>query len=1112
MQVRVFCIVFVLSIVKTFSQTQYVIKQEMRQVPLGEALTRMEKISSYRFFFNNRLVPIDDLVDVHPGPFFGVVDSLLTAFALQYKVLENNAIIIEPMPKKGRIRTITGIIRDERHLPVSSVSVLSVRSNKRLISAQDGTFEVSDVVIGDTLKFSHLRFRTHRLVVDERSHYDVALEPDIRGIEEVVVVGYGTQSRFTTTGSVSTVSREEIIRTPSASIQNAFTGKLPGLFSQQRSGIPGKDGAQVFVRGVSTFTGNQQPLILVDDIEYSYDQFSTLDPNEVESIAILKDAATTAVYGIKGANGVILVTTRRGVAGPARINAHAAYGMQRPTHVPEFLGAYQIALLRNESLANEGRPPEFSEESLVHFRDGTDPYGHPDVDWYDVLFRDSSPITTAGLDISGGSDRLRYMVSLGYVRQDGMLERFNKNEDLFNNNYYYNRYNFRSNLDIDATNSLSFRLDISGNFGERNTPYFHGQSGAGEIAVFAEISRYNMLNAYMYPVYNPDGSYGYADPDRMVPVNSANNIVGRIAYGGYSRERQNLLNFNLSGTQKLDVVTTGLSLRGAISARNVHAVQRQLTRRDFPSFFYNPQDGSYTPRDISVNRVLPWETSYDEGNPFQQVNLQANLSYQRTFGYHDIHGLLLFNQTSRTAPSSDELNNYIPDNFRGYTARISYNYRGRYIVEANAAYNGTDKFVSANRYGLFPAVSVGWNMGEEQFMERVGFIGLLKLRASYGSVGSDDIGGYRYAYEEVYNRGGSFSLGESHNNFVGIFEGTLGNSAITWEKERKANVGLDFSLFNGKLEGTVEAFTHKRRDILTNRKTISAMFGLAIGNLPPVNIGKVSNRGYEVDLHYRGQVGQLGIELNGNYSFAKNRILAMDEPEPKHPWQRQTGLPIGMVRQWLFDGFYTAAEIADPAVAKPIGKVGPGYLKYRDLNDDGIIDVNDRAYVGNPNLQNTTIGMGIGFSYRRLTLNVLLQAAINFDVQIGHQLSTPWNGNLQRFHLKRWTPETAETAEFPALITDFVGSYMGADQASTFWVIPGDYLRVRSCELSYQLPMSWLRGVGLSGARLYVNGYNLLTWSKTFERFQYDPEVASGLSNGVYPQQKIYNTGIAISF
>ena len=790
-------------------------------------------------------------------------------------------------------RTLSGTVRGNDG-PVVGANV-SEKNNPQngTMTGVGGTFQLNLPIGSNVLVVSSVGFLSQEINVGTLSNVNVTLEIDSKGIDEVIVVGFGTQKRFTNTGAVASVTREEILQTPSASIQNALTGKLPGFFTQQRSGMPGSDGAQFFVRGVSTFTGNQQPLILVDDIEYSYDQFSTIDPNEVESISILKDAATTAVYGIKGANGVVLVTTRRGKEGPTRINFRSEYGIQKPTHVPQFLNAYQTALLHNEALRNDGvdeltSNEYFRDSSLNHFLNGTDPYGHPDVDWYNTLFRSSAPMMTNNFDISGGAPNVQYMVSMGYLRQNGMLRQFNAHKDEIDNGYYYNRYNFRSNLDVKATKTLDLRLDISGNFGERNNPYFHGNSGAGEIAVFSEVARFTFLNPYMYPIYNPDGSWGYGGPSvRGTPFNNSNNIIGRIAHGGYTRVRQNLLNFNLAGTQKLDALTKGLALRAAISSTNANSSQRQILRRDFPSYYYyydpvNKED-VYTPRDVSVHRVLPWETTYSGGNPRRQVNIQANLTYARRFGNHNTSALLLFNQTSKVAPDSDDpLNHYIPDNFRGYTIRAGYDYKQKYLLEVNAGYNGTDKFVSQNRYALFPAVSVGWNMGEERFMrDNLSFVELFKFRGSYGIVGSDDIGGYRYAYEEVYNRESPYSFGESHNNFVGITEGFLGNDAIIWEKERKANMGLDFSFFKGRLSGALDVFHNHRSDILTVRNTIPANFGVDRDNLPPVNIGQVSNRGYEVEIRYRTKFNDFGLDIKGNYSYAKNKIIEMDEVEPR---------------------------------------------------------------------------------------------------------------------------------------------------------------------------------------------------------------------------------------
>lgn len=946
---------------------------------------------------------------------------------------------------------------------------------------------------------------------NKQNTISIALETDAKGLEEVVVVGYGTQKKITKTGAISTLSREEIQKTPSASLQNALSGKIPGFFSQQRSGQPGKDGAQFYVRGVSTFSGGQQPLILVDDIEYSYNQFSNINPNEVESLTVLKDASTTAVYGIKGANGVILVTTRRGKTGPAHINFRSELGIQKATHTPQFLDAYQVASLRNEALGVEGNPLEFTQHDLDLYQSGADPYGHPNVDWYHTLFKSYAPTTSNNINISGGTDIVQYFFSLGQIWQDGMVKNFNETDQV-NTNYNYKRYNLRTNLDIKATKSLSFKINVSGNYEVRNNPKFNGSNASGETQAFFEVYNYEYLNPYFYPIKNPDGSFGFSDPNRISPEN--NNIVGRMTYGGYTRFYQNLLNLDLSAVQKLDVLTKGLSVRGSISSTGSNSSKRELVRQLFPSFFYNSATGIYLPRDPNVYRVDKWASTYAGGAPTNQVNIQANLKYDHQFGKHNVNALVLYNQTSKSdIDGKVPENSYVPDNFRGYTLRAGYNYNEKYLFEINAGYNGTDRFVSANRFGFFPAASMGWNLGEEKFIkEHFKFVDLFKLRGSYGLVGNDVInGGYKYRYEEIYQNGSNYSFGESHNNVVGIAPGSLGNNAITWEKELKMDAGLDFALFNGKLTGTLDVFKNYRYDILTTRQTIAPYFGIEAANLPVINIGKVRNKGYEIELTHRGKINKFGYNIGGNFSYAKNKIVNMDEADPKYPWQQQTGLPIGMVKQWIFDGFYKDQADVDNS-AKPAGVIHPGYLKYRDLNGDMVIDVDDRAYVGNPNLHNTNIGFTVGFNYKNFSMSTLLQSALNFDVQIGEKLSTPWKANLQPIHLKRWTPETAETAEFPVLITSFVGSYMTSAQASTFWSIRGNYLRLKSLDIGYQLPTKWAQKLGVAGAKLYANGYDLFTWSKSLNRFQFDPEVVRGGTTGIYPQQAIYNMGINVSF
>ncbi|QKJ28782.1 TonB-dependent receptor [Mucilaginibacter mali] len=995
----------------------------------------------------------------------------------------------------------------------------------------DGKFTITLRGSSNVLTVRGVSYISQDVNVAGKSNITVTLVADSKGLEEVVVVGYGTQKKINVTGAVSSVSRTEIQQTPSASIQNALTGKLPGFFSQQRSGRPGADAADFFVRGVSTPSGNQSPLILVDDIITNYNDFANIDPNEVQSISILKDAATTAPYGIEGANGVILVTTRRGAVGAPRINFRTEFGLQTPTQRPHFLDAYNTALLRNEAGYNDARitggtaltnyVPEFSAADLQKFQDGSDPYGHPNVDWYNTLFKKFAGINKSNFDLSGGTENVQYFVSLGYEDQGGMMRNFNTSNDL-DNNYAFNRFNFRSNLDIKASKSLSFKVDLSGNNTITNSPKFNGGSGSAETAAFYEVFNFESLTPYSYPIYNPDGSFGAANPNKPAP---SNNIIGRLTYGGYSRVKQNLLNVNLSAIEKMDYITKGLSAKLTASVSNSEASTRTTSRANFPSFYYDPVAGTYTPRDATIYRIDPFATTYAGGSPRRQSSIQASLNYNNSFGKHNVSVLVLANQsTIVTADAGDT--NYIPTNLRGAMSRVQYNFNNKYNVEFDGSYNGTDKFAAAKRYGFFPAVSAGWTISEEGFVKNnLKFIDLLKFRGSYGVVGSDNLpNGAKNSYEENYIRGGIYSFGQSNTPYTSIVPSTLANNSVTWEKEKKLNLGADFSFFHGRLYGLVEVFKNRRYDILTALKTVPHYYGVPTSGLPPENLGIVENHGYEFELGYNGKAGKdFTYRLKGSFSYAKNKIIEIDEVPPLYPWQEQTGRSIGEVTQWIWDGYYSAAEAADPKVPKYIGSAVagvagttlPGFLKYRDLNGDGVITDLDKAYVGHANLPTTIIGFNTGLTYKRISLNVLMQSALNYDVQVNYAFATPFKGNLQAIHLDRWQASDPGAAQFPTLVTNFHGTYQTAGNYSTFWSISGNYLRIKSVELGYQLPERWANAVGMKGIRLYANGYNLYTWSKSLTKYGLDPEVLRGAGDpgaqGVYPQSAIFNLGVNVS-
>lgn len=1010
----------------------------------------------------------------------------------------------------------SGIVKDNNG-PIVGASVTE-KGNTANGTASDanGNFRLELKGSSGTIIVSALGFKS--LELKAAAGMQVVLELDAeKGVEdEVVVVGFGRQKKITLTGSVSTVSGKEIRQNPSASLQNTLSGRLPGFFSQQPSGRPGADGANFFIRGVSSYNNNNQPLIIVDDIEFSYDQFARLDPNEVESVSILKDASTTAIYGIKGANGVLIVTTQRGKVGKPRISFRTEGSLMQPTRIPKYLDAYESARLYRQAQINDGIPAanlQFSDADLELYKSGEDPYGHPNINWRKELFRDFSRQVRGNFDVNGGTERVKYFISMGYLFQDGILKNFGEGQGV-NSNYYHKRYNYRSNLDIRATKSLDIRLDLYGNIGEINTPRVGSPFGYNDV--FYEYSSFMSLAPFAYPIYNPDGSFGYSQWQRSSGNYNVNNIVGRLSYYGYTRNNENNMNFVSQATQKLDFITKGLSAKGVLTYASNYTYGRNVTRDQFPSFLYNAATDTYEPRDANVFRVRRFFVDYFPNSTLRTLNMQAFLNYDRTFGGdHHVYGLALFNQNSRWAANSNVVYNFIPENFRGYTARLGYDYANKYLFQLNGAYNGSDRFSKDNRYGFFPAASAGWVISEENFFaDNIRVINRLKIRTSYGFVGNDKIGGFSYYYDQTYSNGNGtggfpYSFGTSHNGFTGISEGRLPNPAITWETERKFDLGLEFGLFNDQVSGTVDVFDNRREDIITNRGTVSAVFGQA---LPPVNMGIVENKGFEVELAYRGKIGKdFNFNLKGNYSYAKNKIIFQDEPTPLYPYQSFTGNSIGQILVYKWIGFYDADKIADTRVAKPAGVIRPGDLQYEDLNNDGVINDYDRAVTGYPNLPNTNIGFQTGFTYKNFSLNLLFQSAINFNVRGVAEAIQAFGANLTNVHLNSWTPELGDNAQYP-ILSHTPGISSPGGFPSTFWFIRGDYLRLKTAEIGFEIPKNVTDKLKLAAARVYVNGYNLLTFSKLDRLYEFDPEINSGTDRVNYPPQRMINFGLNVTF
>lgn len=1001
-------------------------------------------------------------------------------------------------------QSVSGVVSaGDTNETLIGVTVKVLGTSRGTVTDADGRFKVN-AKQGDKLQFSYIGYADKTVTVGKSKEMNVVLASNDQDINEVVVVGYGSAKRITLTGAVSAVSGKELQRVPVSSVQNALAGKLPGFFSQQRSGQPGRDASDFFIRGVSSLNGDgNKPLIIVDDVEYTYEQLSQINVNEIESISILKDASTTAIYGIKGANGVLVVKTRRGVEGKAKISVRVESGMQTPVRTPNFLNSYETASLVNEAYTNDGLQPQFTPEDMEHFRTGDDPYGHPDVNWYDKIFKKLAEQTNANVDVSGGSKRLQYFVSVGYFMQNGLVRHFSSGDGI-NTNYLYRRFNYRSNLDFQVTDNLSMRLDINSRFMNINEPF--GINATGEIYNFTK------MHPYSAPFLNPDGSYAYLyDTDGSRPTLNA-----RLANEGYNRTRRNDNNLLYSANWKMDFLTQGLSSSFRLAYSTVDENVRRVFRGEYPTYHYDPTTGLYNINPDGVYTPGTYAVGGNTNTARKDLNLLASINYARVFNkVHDVSAMFLYNRESTTQENSGDK---VPSKFIGVTWKLSYKYNNKYLIDFNAAYNGSDRFSKDHRYGFFPAVGVGWAISEEDwFHNAIKGVDLLKFRMSYGLVGSDVAAGNRYLYNQVYSGGSGYPFGERLVGFPGYYEGDLGNDNVTWEKARKFDFGIDFNLWN-RISLTFDYFRDIRYDQLVTRNDIPLILGIGVS---PENVAKTRNSGFDGQIGYHDQFGDWGVNTNLVFSYAKNKIIYEAEAQQRYPWLARTGKPIGQMFGYKWIGYYTPEDIdlinagdeKAPAVPNTDIPVQAGDLKYADLNNDGVINDFDKGAIGKPNLPNTTLGWTIGGSYKGLSLSLLFQGSFNYSFSVVGTGIEPFKSQFQPLHQKRWTLEryqNGEDIEFPRLTSNPSTVNSAEAYMSDFWLINAWYIRLKTIDLSYEFPKTVLPKF-MESLRVYMNAYNLFTWT-SYDKYQQDPEISTNTAGDAYMNQRVINFGVQVTF
>ncbi|TLX71367.1 TonB-dependent receptor [Labilibacter sediminis] len=1005
---------------------------------------------------------------------------------------------------------INGKVTDQTGEPLPGVAVVIEGTATGTITNLDGDYLLS-ASKGQVLVFSFIGMKSQSVTIDQTT-INVTLSDETMDIDEVQVVAYGAQKKVTITGAISSVNSDELLKSPNASVGNSLMGRVTGLTSVQTSGQPGVDNPEVYIRGMGTFN-DASPIYIVDGVERDFMQ---LDPNEIESISVLKDASATAVYGIRGANGVIIVNTKRGSEGKTGVTASVSMGMQQPTRLLEFADSYTYAMRYTEAQNNDGDDPTFLPHVIEAFRTGSDPYIFSDTDWMDYMLKNQAYQRQGNVSVSGGTKKVKYFVSVGAISQDGLFNTFDSDYDY---NFSYNRYNYRSNVDIQATSTTKVGITLGGRVGVKNEPNTQG----GMDQLFRQIY-------WSVPYAGPgivDGQWVKAN-DVYIPLPKKEGLTP--FYGrGYNNKLSHVVNMDVDVKQDLNKYVKGLSFRAKFSYNTTytHTKNRSTTKAYYEPFYkahLDPDSPLFQQYDVMPEdkTVVLQRQSEDGTLSYGESRTKARnwysefgFNYKRDFGVHHLGGLLLYNQRKTYYPknSNGTYMSYseIPAGVVGLVGRVTYDYNTKYMVEFNVGYNGSENFHRERRYGWFPAGSLGWVVTEEPFMQGLSFLNYLKIRGSYGIVGNDKYDRDRFIYLSNFNlNGGGYNFGvDNPLNQITAYEEKIGNENVTWETAHKRNLGIDTYFLDSRLAINADLFWEDRSDILMEPLFYPAVVA---PDYKAVNLGKMENRGYEIEVKWKDQIGEFSYWLNGNMSFARNKVLEMGEVEQPEEYMNLTGHPLKTPFGFVFDGFFTQEEIDSGEFIDHATLQSPsaGDMKYKDLNNDMVIDELDRTTIGYARVPEFIFGLNGGFDIKGFDFSMSWAGATNVSRVLGETYRVAFGGTGNRSLLQymadgRWTPENAENATYPRLSFKSV-NHNTAD--SDFWVKDASYIRLKNVEFGYNFKGGVLNKLGIKNLRTFVNGSNLLTFDKLEIA---DPE-SNTQKDSKYPLVKIYNIGVKASF
>ena len=1001
---------------------------------------------------------------------------------------------------------VTGVVTDAQKEPLIGVNV-AVKDVPGLGAITDinGKYKIS-IEPYQRLIFSYVGFDKVEVLIKEQRVVNVSMkESAASSLDEVVITGTGVQKKLTVTGAITTVNVSDLTHTANGNVVNALAGNVAGVLAMQTSGQPGRNTSEFWIRGISTFGASTSALVLVDGFERDLDDVNIED---IESFSVLKDASATAIYGSRGANGVVLITTKHGKAGKINIDAKVETSYNTRTITPKFVDGYTYATMMNEARITRNQEPIYQQDELDLLRMGLDPDLYPNVDWTDLLLKDGAMTYRANVNMNGGGSTARYFVSLSYLKEDGMYKTDETLRKDYNTNANANTWNYRLNTDIDITKTTLLKVGVSGSLKKYNEPGLSGD-------VWKSLMYQNPISV---PVMYSNGYVpAYGTGDRTNPWVLATQT-------GYKEHWENTIQSNLTLEQKLDFITQGLKFVGrfGFDTWNKNNIDRIKWPEQYKAQRFRDENGNLVFDRVTEEQKVK-QTSSAEGN--RNEIFEAELHYDRGFKEHHVGGLLKFNQDSKvfTVGTGEDIKKGIARRHLGLAGRVSYNWNYRYFADFNFGYNGSENFADGHRFGFFPAVSAAWNVAEEPIIKKnLKWMNMFKIRYSFGKVGNDvlKIGDDEYRFPYLYTIGDGSGYTWADYNYNNSYSGKrytdLASNYATWEIATKHDLGVDLALFNDKFTATVDYFHEQREGIWMERKYLPSIVGL--GSNPRANVGKVLSEGFDGNFAFREKINKVDITVRGNITYSQNTILEKDEENNVYPYQMERDYRVNQAKGLIALGLFKDYDDIRNSPKQEFGTVQPGDIKYKDVNGDGVVNDGDKVAIGATTKPNMIYGFGISASWKGLDVNVHFQGAGKTSFFIegatvhafsagewGNILSDVANSNRWIDHEISGTMATENpNASYPRL------SYGGNSnnyRQSTFWLRNGSYLRLKTLELGYSIPKPLVNKIRFNNIRLFLRGSNLLTFS-SFKLW--DPELGSSTGTE-YPLAKSLTLGLSVN-